>query len=212
MTPQAPRFGVLVPVKPARVAKSRLAPLGDAARRDLVWSMAADTVTAALASPLVGCVVVVTDDHVLAAGLRDLGALALPDGASDLNRSLAEAAADLLHRRPRLGVATVCADLPALHPDDLTLALTVAARAPSAFVADAAGTGTTMVTARSVEEFRPRFGPDSRTKHRDAGLHEIVEVDVPTLRHDVDTPESLAVVASMVVGANTAAALARHSI
>lgn len=206
------RFGVLVPVKPTRVAKSRLAPLGDEVRRSLVWSMAADTVTAALASPLVACVLAVTDDHRLAAGLREVGASVLPDGASDLNRSLTEAAAELLRLRPDLGVASLCADLPALRPEDLTRALAVAARFEAAFVADAAGSGTTMVTARSLETFLPRYGPRSRAEHRGAGLHEIVEVDVPTLRHDVDTADALAVAASIGVGARTAAVLERHTI
>ena len=118
------RFAVLVPVKPPAFAKSRLRDLGDDARRDLAAAFAADTVTAAAACPLVDRVLVVTDDHVLARGLADLGADVIPDGTSDdLNGTLAQAAAEMHRRRPDLRLVALCADLPALRPEELAAAL-----------------------------------------------------------------------------------------
>ena len=202
-------FGVLVPVKPIAVAKSRLAPLGDRVRRELVRVLAADTVAAALSSSAVARVLVVTDDHVLAGFLQRLGAEVLPDGASDLNESLVEAAAELSRREPGLGgTVALCADLPSLRPAELTEALGVAGTHDGAFVADAAGSGTTMVSARSLHAFRPGFGIGSRHTHLGLGLHEINEVAVPTLRRDVDTPEDLAVALTLGVGERTAAVAA----
>ena len=204
-----PRFGVLVPVKPTSRAKSRLSPLGDEARRALVAAFAADTVTAALGSPLVAAVMVVTDDHVLADGLSRLGASVVPDGASDdLNESLVQAAAEMHRRWPDLGLAVLCADLPALDTEELTSTLQVASAHPAAFVADAGGNGTTMVASVSPDHFAPRFGPGSRAAHGADGAHEIVEVDVPTLRRDVDTPEDLREALDLGVGARTALASA----
>jgi 2-phospho-L-lactate/phosphoenolpyruvate guanylyltransferase len=199
------RFCVIVPVKAAAYAKSRLSPLGDRARRELVAAFAADTVTAALRSPRVGAVLVVTDDHVLASGLRDLGAHVVPDGAADdLNASLAQAAAEGHRRWPELRTAALCADLPALDTHQLTAALEVASRHAAAFVADAAGDGTTMLTADSRRDFLPRFGPHSREAHLADGAHEIDEIDVPTLRRDVDTPADLADAVALGVGRRTA--------
>ena len=43
----------------------------------------------------------------------------------------------------------------------------------------------------SAEEFAPRFGAGSRDAHVSEGAHELVEIDVPTLRRDVDTPDDL---------------------
>lgn len=205
-----PRFGVLVPVKPAQVAKSRLAPLGDVVRRELVSALAEDTVRAALASPLVATVLVVTDDHRLAATLDPVGADVLPDGAAELNASLVEAAAELRRRTPGVAVAALCADLPALDPEDLTAALSAAAGHEGAFVADATGSGTTLVTARGDAPLRPRFGAGSRDAHVAAGLHEIREIDVPTLRRDVDTPADLRDATSLGLGPSTADVVARH--
>jgi 2-phospho-L-lactate/phosphoenolpyruvate guanylyltransferase len=198
------RFCVIVPVKAAAYAKSRLSPLGDRARRELVAAFAADTVTAVLRSPRVGAVLVVTDDHVLASGLRDLGAQVVPDGAADdLNASLAQAAAEAHRRWPELRTAALCADLPALDTHQLTAALEVASRHAAAFVADAAGDGTTMLAAASRQDFLPRFGPRSREAHLADGAHEIDEIDVPTLRRDVDTPADLADAVALGVGRRT---------
>ena len=198
------RYAVLVPVKPPAFAKSRLRDLGDDARRDLAAAFAVDTVTAAAACPLVDRVLVVTDDHELARGLADLGVDVIPDGTSDdLNGTLALAAAEMHRRRPDLRLVALCADLPALRPEDLADALAAAPQDAMAFVADADGTGTTAVVAPSLELFRPAFGPASRQRHLDAGAHELDEVDVPTLRRDVDDRDDLVEALRLGVGRST---------
>jgi 2-phospho-L-lactate guanylyltransferase len=98
----------------------------------------------------------------------------------------------------------LCADLPALRTDELTLALEVAATRATAFVPDAAGDGTTMFAAATRDGFTPRFGAGSREAHRLGGAHEIVEVDLPTLRRDVDTPDDLRDAMGLGVGEHTA--------
>lgn len=199
------RFCVLVPVKPTAHAKSRLSPLGDDARRALVTAFAVDTVTAALGSSLVGAVLVVTDDHALARELSGLGAHVVPDGAADdLNESLVQAAAEAQRRWPGLAPAALCADLPALDSEQLTRALSSAAAFPAAFVPDLDGGGTTMMAAVSRDTFTPRFGPGSRAAHVAEGAHELLEVDVPTLRRDVDTPGDLRDALALGVGSRTA--------
>jgi 2-phospho-L-lactate guanylyltransferase len=204
-------YCVLVPLKPAAHAKSRLGPLGDETRRALVAALADDTVAAALATPRVAQVLVVTDDHVLAAQLSRSGAHVIPDGvADDLNASLVQAAAEADRRWAGLGVAALCADLPALSSEELALALEVASHHPAAFVPDAAGEGTTMLAASALPDFTPRFGPGSREAHLADGAHEIREVDVPTLRRDVDTPADLIEARELGVGPSTAAVLAGH--
>jgi 2-phospho-L-lactate/phosphoenolpyruvate guanylyltransferase len=198
------KYGVLVPVKPPDAAKSRLGPLGDSVRRDLATAFAADTVAAALECPTVACVLVVTDDHVLAAGLRELGAEVIPDGASDdLNESLVQAAAELRRRHPEMPIAALCADLPSLRPDQLTAVLRDAPADRTSFVADSDGTGTTLLLAPDLVSFTPRFGPQSRQAHLDAGAEEIDRRDVPTLRHDVDEPADLAEALRIGVGPRT---------
>ncbi|MGN6129523.1 MAG: 2-phospho-L-lactate guanylyltransferase [Nocardioidaceae bacterium] len=200
----SPRYGVVVPVKPPAVAKSRLSPLGDPARAELAAAFAMDTVSAALDCPVVARVLAVTDDFRLADALREVGAEVMPDGVSDdLNGTLAQAAAELVRRDPQLVVAALCADLPALRPEELGRALAAAPTDAMAFVADAEGSGTTLVTAPDLAAFDPRFGPGSAQAHRSAGAREIEVADVPSLRRDVDTPADLEVALGLGVGPRT---------
>jgi 2-phospho-L-lactate guanylyltransferase len=202
MTPSAP-YAVLVPVKPPAVAKSRLGGLGDASRRDLAAAFAGDVVSAVLVCERVDRVLVVTDDHVLARAMSDLGADVLPDGAADLNGTLVQAAAEVHRRDPGLRLAAVCADLPALRPDELTKALDASRSTGMSFVADQERVGTTVVVAPDVATFRPSFGPGSRHRHLEAGAHEIDAADVPTVRRDVDDPAELAQALALGVGPRT---------
>ena len=199
-----PSYGVVIPVKPPAMAKSRLAPLGDHLRRDLVAAFAVDTITAVTECPLVRLTIVVTDDHAFAAGLSDLGVTVIPDGATDnLNASLEAAGAEVARHDPSLRIVALCADLPALRTDELTRALLAADPDRMSFVADANGSGTTTVVAPNLEEFRPRFGPESRKAHLDVGAQEIVLSDIPGLRSDIDTPDDLAAAARLGLGLRT---------
>jgi 2-phospho-L-lactate guanylyltransferase len=204
-----PRFGVVVPVKPPSVAKSRLAGLGDEVRRELATAFAVDTAVAAFECACVDAVLLVTDDVGLARAAADLGIAAIPDGRPGLlNESLRQGAAELVRRRPELRPVALCADLPALRAGDLAEVLSTAPVDRPAFVADAAGSGTTLYTAATWEGFRPRFGAGSRAAHVGAGA---VELPAPaSVRHDVDTPADLEAVLSTGVGPRTSWVVARH--
>ena len=198
------RYGVLVPVKPPAVAKSRLGGLGDRSRRQLASAFAGDTVAAVTACALVARVLVVTDDHLLAGRLSELGAEVLPDGTTDLNGTLLQAAAELHRRDPALRLVALCADLPALRPEELARALAAADPARMSFVSDQDGRGTTTVVAPTLEQFRPAFGAHSRRQHLAAAAYEVAVDDVPGLRRDVDDPDDLVAALELGVGPRTA--------
>jgi 2-phospho-L-lactate guanylyltransferase len=202
-SPSAP-VGVIVPVKPPRIAKSRLGGLGEQVRRDLAAAFAADTVEATLAASRVEVVLAVTDDHRLAADLRGLGAVTIPDvTVGDLNASLVQAAAELVRRAPGVRVAALCADLPALRPDELDRALAAASAHDLAFVADADGIGTTLLAAATGAGFRPAFGPGSRAVHLAYGAAELDAAGLDSVRRDVDTPGDLAAALRLGIGPRT---------
>lgn len=206
----AASWGAVVPVKHLDVAKSRLAAYGDASRRALALAFAADVVAAALECPAVAQVLVVTDDADAAGALAALGAVVVPDDPdAGLNPAL-EHGADLLRAAdPALGVVTLSADLPALRPADLAQVLAAVPAGGRAFVADSAGTGTTLLAASSPAALAPAFGAASRRRHLDSGAVELAGTDA--LRRDVDTPEDLAAALALGVGRRTAAAAARVS-
>jgi 2-phospho-L-lactate guanylyltransferase len=204
-------WSLIVPAKRLTIAKTRLRPAsaalpdlaGDVHDR-LVLALLADTVAAAVACALVAEVVVVTDEAAAADVVRRLGARTVPDEPDrGLNPALEHGAATARSA----AVAALSSDLPALRPAELEAALTAAAAAAAdgtrrCFVADAPGTGTTLLTADGVP-LRPRFGPGSAAAHADDGARHLTG-DWPGLTRDVDTDDDLRAAAALGVGRWTA--------
>ena len=196
------QYALVVPVKTLSRAKSRLQGFTDHVRRDLVQAFAMDALSAAMASPLVSGLHVVTDEPDLAKAARTLGCSVVGDaGGGDLNRALRSAVTSLTPRcGTRRPVAAMLGDLPCLVTDDLTDAL--ASVDGTGFVADAAGIGTTLLAVADPADFDPRFGPSSRAAHLAAGYAELA-LALPTLRLDVDTAGDLASAVAVGVGPHT---------
>jgi len=195
----------VVPVKRLALAKTRLGPPYDTHRRALALAFALDTTAAALASEAVCAVLVVTNEPEAAALLAATGADVISDAPdAGLNPALAHGAAVTALDHPGCGLGALSADLPALRPDELSLTLGRAAAHETSFLRDSEGTGTTLVLARSLETFRPAFGPDSARRHAAAGFTEIAGADVPSVRHDVDTTADLTLATRLGVGRCTA--------
>ena len=198
-------WSVLMPVKVLAEAKSRLAGLAGPRRAELALALASDTVTAVLGSDTVARVVVITDDQDAALALAALGAQVVPDEPhAGLNAALRHGAAYVAARWPASGTAALSADLPALRPGHLSRALRAAAAWPTAFVADAAGDGTTLYTAAPGVAFRPAFGLASRARHAAGGAVELILDGIPGLRRDVDTPSDLCGAATLGLGPHSA--------
>ncbi|MGN6780834.1 MAG: 2-phospho-L-lactate guanylyltransferase [Marmoricola sp.] len=196
---------LLVPVKAWPRAKTRLRVAGVRSPA-LAASFAADALAAAVEARRVAEVVVVTD----VPDLRPAGVTVLGDrGRGDLNAALRAAAEEVRRRRPDAAVAAMCADLPCLRAEDLDDALTEAT-GRRAFVADADGTGTTLLVAAPGDVLDPHFGRHSALAHRASGA---VEISAPlaTLRRDVDTDTDLHQALVLGVGPSTRSALAAAS-
>ncbi|GGT29976.1 2-phospho-L-lactate guanylyltransferase [Streptomyces chromofuscus] len=205
------QWTLVIPVKPLARAKSRLSDAaGDGLRPGLALAFAQDTVAAALASPAVRDVAVVTDDALAGRELAALGARIVADEpGGGLNAALAHGAAAVRAQRSESPVAALNADLPALRPAELARVLDAAAEFPRAFLPDAAAIGTTLLTAAPGRELLPAFGPDSRARHRTGGAAELGLAGVDSVRQDVDTADDLRAALALGVGPRTAAAAAR---
>jgi 2-phospho-L-lactate guanylyltransferase len=188
-------FTVVVPVKGTPDAKSRL---GGELQAELAEALALDTVSAALAA---APVLVVTSRHA-AAGFERLGARVVLDPGGGLQAAIT---AGLSAVQGAVGV--LLGDLPSLAPEELIAALEAAGRHPLAFVPDAEGTGTAMVTMLGRAE--TAFGSGSRAAHAALGY---VELELPLssgLRRDVDTVEQLLALPVERLGPRTARLVAR---
>jgi 2-phospho-L-lactate guanylyltransferase len=192
------QWTVLVPIKTAPSAKSRLAAtLPESARgrhQKLVRAMRLDVLSAARIAPGVARVVVVAD------GEHDYPAdHTARQHRAGLNGALADGAEYAAARWPADGIVALVGDLPALTPADLGAALESAASHAAAYVPDADGTGTTLLSAAPGATLRPEFGPGSARRH---GRHAVSIEAGPGLRRDVDTADDL--VATLHLGAGPA--------
>lgn len=192
------RWTVVIPAKALPEAKSRLLPAtaDPAAHRRLVEAIRADTMSAAGAAAGTARVLVVAD--------RPGVPQALVQSQPGLNAALAEAAEYAAHRWPADGVAALVGDLPALRAETLGAALAAAAHHPRSFVADASGTGTTLLAALPGTPLQPAFGPESAARHAATST----SLDAAAgLRHDVDTEADLLAAAELGLGPATTAVL-----
>lgn len=202
-------WSVVVPVKGTADSKSRLAP--DRAlseRAALAAAFATDAVSALLETPGITEVIVVAPRGGLAQELRRRGARLVDDPGEGLNAAVRAGLATA--GSLGAGLAAMLGDLPALTSDAVATALDAAAAHPLAYVSDADGTGTTLITATSAHPLVPRFGAGSAARHAAAGHHELGDAAGERLRRDVDTEPDLDAALALGVGAATTAALALH--
>jgi 2-phospho-L-lactate guanylyltransferase len=198
---------VVMPVQSASRAKSRLVAPAGVDHRELARAIALDTLDAVRACELVGRRVVVTSDPVVGPLASAAGDTVVMDAGAGLGGAVAAGLAHAAEHAPDLPVAVLLADLPSVTTDDVALALVAAAGYLSAFVPDAEGTGTVLLTGRTPGQLRAAFGEGSADRHRRLGAVRL-DLDAPGLRRDVDTAESLDAAAALGLGRATTAALA----
>jgi 2-phospho-L-lactate guanylyltransferase len=203
--PDISSWRIVVPVKGSGSAKSRLHPPPGIRRADLAHAFALDTVTAVSQTVPAWQVHVVTADPATGAFAAALGAQVVDDPGGGLNSAI-RAGLEHLAAAPTDGpVAVLLGDLPTLTPADLAAALRECARHRTAFVPDAEGTGTVLLSAESVTDLVPAFGAGSARAHAQHSTR--LDLDLPLLRSDVDDDVALRRAVRLGVGPRTAAVL-----
>jgi 2-phospho-L-lactate guanylyltransferase len=189
----------IVPVKPLRRGKSRLAGvLTEEERAELNRRLLAHTLDTLTVIPEIEHVLVVSRDPAALALAREHGARTVQEnGAPHLNVALTRATVVAKNYSTR-GVLVLPADLPLITPVDIQAMLGLAQQPPVVIVApDRHRQGTNALLICPVGLIEYDFGVGSFQRHceraRAAGAHlEIFEL--PSLALDVDLPEDLKMV------------------
>lgn len=204
---------VLIPVRGGVASKSRLtgASVSPEDRVRFARAFASDVVEAALATPSVAGVTVVTRDDETARHFAQLGAsIFTEDEGVGLNGAVRAASEHLRAHHPGDGIAALMGDLAGVTSEALGAALDAAARLELGVLADHDGTGTTMLTATGRASIHPAYGSGSYARHLAVGHSPLpVSADSP-LRQDVDTREDLASLARVGLGPHTRELLRRR--
>jgi 2-phospho-L-lactate guanylyltransferase len=212
------RTAAILPIKSFGAAKQRLSPmLGTGARQALAQAMFSDVLGSLRKVDGLESITVVSADPAVDAAARGKGVTVVVDpsesGQSDATvEGIRHALASGYDR-----VLLVPGDTPLLCPGELD-SLLVRGEADGmqvVIVPDRHGSGTNALMISPPDAFRPSFGPDSLNRHvtlaQEAGLRHSVE-EVPSLSHDVDTPDDLSALADALevrraVAPNTRGAL-----
>lgn len=196
-------WGVVVPVKGGPGAKSRLR---IPARGLVAAAVGLDTIETAIAVVGAARVAVVSADPSLAASIAGMGPVVLVDDPGTGLDGAVRAGVRAMTDRGAGAVAALLGDHPSLTPAELRCALEVSGRHTHAFVPDATGTGSAMVTSLLTRDFRCAFGAGSAARHDALGLARL-DLDLPGLRLDVDDLGDLEAARALGVGPRTRAAL-----
>jgi 2-phospho-L-lactate guanylyltransferase len=208
----------ILPMKRFADAKKRLAAeLGGGARRSLAQAMFADVLAALRKVEGLDAIAVVTADHEVEGSVSGERVTLLPDeagsGQSDATLAGVRHAVVAGFQRALL----VPGDTPLMDPGaiDLMLSRSAADALDLVIVPDRHGTGTNALLISPPDAFEPSFGPGSLERHseaaRSAGLkHQVEPVD--SLMLDVDTPEDLAALVSVLEAQRAVAPRTRGAI
>ena len=187
----------IVPAKPFRKAKSRLAAaLSPSERAQLSREFLAHTLSVLAQSPGVIQTVVVSGDPAALFLARASGAQAVEEtGGPDLNAALAQATRLAVSARAA-GVLVLAADLPLLAPADVAALLDAGEAGVQVTLApDRHDEGTNALVARPPGLIQYAFGAGSFARHAalcDAAGARMIVVRRPGVALDVDAPEDLA--------------------
>lgn len=186
----------IVPIGSIDGAKSRLGAVLDAEeRRDLVTALATATIRAAVGTPSIEEVLVVTPDDEVRDLATTLGARPLRQRGRGLNTGIRQARDEAI----AAGAAAILVlpiDLPRVDPAALAgvIATLDAHRPPLvAIVPDRHGRGTNALLLAPPDVIEVQFGGDSRDAHvaaAEAAAATVLELDGP-LTMDLDTPDDL---------------------
>jgi 2-phospho-L-lactate/phosphoenolpyruvate guanylyltransferase len=186
----------IVPVKPIRRGKSRLAKvLSESERADLNWRLLNRTLKVLSSVREIGRVLVVSRDPEALALARDYGALTLQEeGEPKLNTALKRATLFLRQYTLR-SLLILPVDLPLLSPDDIRQVIAADPGPPGVvIVPDRHHQGTNMLLVDPPGFLEYEYGPGSFERHCERARlvkARLKVVELPSLALDIDNPDDL---------------------
>lgn len=195
----------IVPVKPLRRGKSRLAEvLTQEERADLNRRLLSHTLDTLSALPEIEHVLVISRDQAVLSLAREYGARTVQEnGAPHLNTALTRATIVAKSYATR-GVLILPADLPLITPEDIRMLIARADDPPVVVVAPdrrREGTNALLICPAGLIEYE--FGPGSFQRHCERTLQVGARLEIcelPSLALDMDLPEDLEMVSETIEG------------
>lgn len=186
----------IVPVKPLRRGKSRLASvLSEDERTELNRSMLVNTIKTLKAVPEIDMILVVSRDPAALALAREYDArTVLEDGSPELNTALRRAS-KVAQAYQAMEILVIPADLPLVKPEDIQLFLKHSGNPPEVIIApDRRKDGTNALFINPADLIEFKYGKNSFNIHLDLAKKanaRVEVVDMDSIALDLDLPEDL---------------------
>lgn len=193
----------IVPVKPLRRGKSRLASvLTEEERTFLNHTMLANTFKTITSIPEIDQLLVVSRDPGALSMARDFGAKTVQeDGNSDSLNSALKRATVVAQLYSAQSVIIIPADLPMLNAESIQTLIQAGKKPPMVVIAPDRrhdGTNGLMINPAGLIDYQ--FGPGSFTRHVEQAKRKHIQIEVaeiPSLQLDLDLPEDLELLRKM---------------
>ncbi len=193
----------IVPVKPLRRGKSRLASvLTEEERTFLNHTMLANTFKTITSIPEIDQLLVVSRDPGALSMARDFGAKTVQeDGNSDSLNSALKRATVVAQLYSAQSVIIIPADLPMLNAESIQTLIQAGKKPPIVVIAPDRrhdGTNGLMINPAGLIDYQ--FGPGSFTRHVEQAKRKHIQIEVaeiPSLQLDLDLPEDLELLRKM---------------
>jgi 2-phospho-L-lactate guanylyltransferase len=208
----------ILPIKSFGAAKQRLSgALAGGARQALAQAMFQDVMAALRRVPSIDAIAVVTADPIAEDAARGQGVMLLSEPRQN---GQSDAAAIGIRRALEAGFERVLlapGDTPLLDPAEVERVLRAAEADAIGLVVvpDRHGTGTNALLLTPPAAIEPAFGPGSRARHCELAAAADVRCrveEVHSLGVDVDTPEDLAELASLLLDRRGQASMTRGAL
>jgi 2-phospho-L-lactate/phosphoenolpyruvate guanylyltransferase len=189
-------FWAIIPVKPLRLGKSRLAgSISDIERIDLNKKLLVHTITTLTGISEIEQVLVISRDSDAISIARELGAKTVQDnGSPQLNSALTRATI-FAQLHSIKGVLILPADLPLITNGDICSFINKASDPPVVVIApDRRGEGTNALLISPAGIIDYDFGPNSFKRHCERAISagaRLEVINIPSLAFDLDIPEDL---------------------
>jgi len=183
-----------IPVKASAESKSRLSEILKPRDRELLtFTMLRDIFGAVSNSQALSDVVVVSPDSKILRLAVELGAQAVPERESGLNRAVEQATIWCI-RNGADSVMVLPSDIPLLTVDDVDRIIDLGSERRSVVVSPSHDGGTNVLLRRPPDVIPPSFGSDSFREHLAAAEAVGIEARVhrsPSISLDIDAPDDL---------------------
>lgn len=183
----------MIPVKSLLKSKTRLSMILNPKERQALTLVMLEDVLRAVKCSMVRQVVVISSDSTVKELVEKFGAMYLEEKKRGLNQAIEQALEWCIQNKAD-SVLVLPADIPLIIPKDVNQIVKLGSEETSIVISPSQNGGTNALLQKPPNLIRPRFGPNSFSKHKGEASHKGIPTKVYMSKRvamDIDSPKDL---------------------